>query len=98
MDLNPYRFYTIQPDTAAKNMQFTTGEIKIVGALGLPAVSKVVASSFWREAATPMLDCSSVAHFSLPCSVFDAQEDGFFICDAEASYRPRNLRIIPFMR
>ena len=37
-----------------------------------------------------MLYCSPVAQISLPCDGFNAQDEGFFVCDAEASYHPRN--------
>ncbi len=38
--------------------------------------------------------CSSVASISgkiyLACDSFDTRDEGFFICDSEAAYRPRN--------
>jgi hypothetical protein len=37
-----------------------------------------------------MLWCSSVAQISLPRGGFDAQDECFFICDAESAYHPRN--------
>jgi hypothetical protein len=35
--------------------------------------------------------CSSVTQTSWPCNGFNAQDEGFLICDAEAGYDPRNL-------
>jgi hypothetical protein len=57
----------------------------------MPAISTVVAFPLaeggWD---TNMLHCFSVAQISLPCDGVDAWDGGFFICDAEAAYQPRN--------
>ena len=38
----------------------------------------------------PILGCPSVASIFLPCHGFEAEDEGFFVCDSGAAYRPRD--------
>jgi hypothetical protein len=64
--------------------------INIVGAFGLPVIRTVGGFPILGKAPIRMLYPSSVANISLPCYGFDTEDVGFFICDAEAAYHPRN--------
>jgi hypothetical protein len=64
--------------------------IEIRGFLGHAFAERNDTLILFGKAAIPMLNCSSAASIFLPGNGFDAEDEGFFVCDDEASYRPRN--------